>query len=182
MNTIIKSFWMVIFFTINVYSQSTLSIKLTDAEYQTKNIELEIVNNTNKTCKIPIDTSYFQPYSAKKTKSLRPFIEIKNKGKQINFLNKFVELNENEIQILNEGKKLPVYKEKYDTFEIKPMETLKIVMPFNPFEFNIKKDTYNSYQILFNEDYELKVYLKLKKTACFRNTIDSNTVIAHWKN
>ncbi|WP_160139641.1 hypothetical protein [Chryseobacterium sp. c4a] len=107
-------------------------------------------------------------------------IEIKHKGKQINFSNKFVELNDNEIQIINEGKKLPVYKEKYDTFEIKPMKTLKIIIPFNPFEFNIKKDTYNSYQILLNEDYELKVHLKSKKATCFKNILGSNTVITRW--
>lgn len=181
MNTIIKLFWMVIFFTINVYSQSTFLIKLKDTEHQTKNIEIEIINKTNKKCKIPIDTSDFQPYSPKSLTSLRPFIEIKHKGKPVNFSYGFGELNEDQIQIINQEKKLPSSKEKYDTFEIKPMEVLKIVIPFNPFEFNVKKNVYNSYPILFDEDYELKVYLKLKKATCFSKIIESNTITTRWK-
>lgn len=171
----------IILFNINIYSQSVLSIKLTNGEYQTKNIEIELVNTTNKKCKISIDKSDFQPYTLNSLTTIRPLIEVKHKGQEVNFSNRFVELNENEIKILNEGKKLSVYKEKYDTFEIKPMKTFKIVIPFNPFSFNVKKHTYNSYQISFNEDYELKVYLKMKKNTCFDKIIESNTVITQWK-
>ncbi len=59
MNTIIKLFWIVIFFTINVYSQNSFLIKLKDAEYQTKNIEIEIMNKTKKDCEISIDNQIF---------------------------------------------------------------------------------------------------------------------------
>ncbi len=180
MNTIKKLCGIIILFSVNAYSQTILSIKITDAEYQTKNIEIEVKNNTNKKCIIPIDRADFQPYSSKKVTSLRPLIEVKQNGRQVKFTNSFAELNENEIQIINEGKKLPVYIEKNEIIEIKPMEVAKIVIPFNPFSFNVKNYVYNSYEILFDKDYELKVYLKTKKSTCFDKIIESNIVTTRW--
>ncbi len=75
-------------------------------------------------------------------------IEIKQNGKPVEFSYKFGELNEDQIQIINQKKKIPSSKEKYDTFKIKSMEVLKIVIPFNPFEFNVNENIYNSYPIL----------------------------------
>ncbi|MCA6068834.1 hypothetical protein JI747_016830 [Chryseobacterium sp. RG1] len=181
MRIVKKIYWVIILLTINIYSQSTLSLKLTDGEYLTKNIEIELVNNTNKKCVIPIDKTDFQPYSSKRVTSLKPLIEVKQNGRQVKFTNRFAELKENEIQIINEGKKLSGYIEKNEIIEIKPMEVFKIVIPFNPFSFNVKNYIYNSYQILFDKDYELKIYLKTKKSTCFGKIIESNVVTTRWK-
>jgi hypothetical protein len=180
---------LVLFFTIiNVKSQLLLNIKSLDTDDKSKIIVMEIYNNSNITCSIPIDTVSFKPVGKQyNAGNFRPLIELKRKNKSVNYETGLIELDETQIDLANKRNQLTYLESKDGIIKIKPKEKLVIPIKFNPFEFNVENGKYDSFNIISNQDYTIVVYL----TNCGSNspthnkekinyTIKSNPIRIKW--
>lgn len=180
---------LVLFFTIiNVKAQLLLNIKSLDTDDKSKIIVMEIYNNSNITCSIPIDTVSFKPFGKEYiADNFRPLIELKRKNKSVNYETGLIELDETQIDLANKRNQLTYLESKDGIIKIKPKEKLVIPIKFNPFQFNVENGKYDSFNIISNQDYTIVVYL----TNCDSNlpthnkekinyTIKSNPIRIKW--
>lgn len=180
---------LVLFLTIiNVKSQLLLNIKSLDTDNNSKIIVMEIYNNSNITCSIPIDTVSFKPFGKQyNADNFRPLIELKRKNKSVNYETGLIELDETQIDLANKRNQLTYLESKDGIIKIKPKEKLVIPIKFNPFQFNVENGKYDSFNIISNQDYTIIVYL----TNCSSNspthnkekinyTIKSNPIRIKW--
>ncbi|GEJ45533.1 hypothetical protein [Chryseobacterium sp. ON_d1] len=173
---------------INVKSQLLLNIKSLDTDNNSKIIVMEIYNNSNITCSIPIDTVSFKPFGKQyNAGNFRPLIELKRKNKSVNYETGLIELDETQIDLANKRNQLTYLESKEGIIKIKPKEKLVIPIKFNPFQFNVENGKYDSFNIISNQDYTITVYL----TNCGSNspthnkekinyTIKSNPIRIKW--
>ncbi|MBO9694442.1 hypothetical protein [Chryseobacterium sp.] len=152
---------LVLFLTIiNVKSQLLLNIKSLDTDNNSKIIVMEIYNNSNITCSIPIDTVSFKPFGKQyNAGNFRPLIELKRKNKSVNYETGLIELDETQIDLANKRNQLTYLESKDGIIKIKPKEKLVIPIKFNPFQFNVENGKYDSFNIISNQDYTIIVYL-----------------------
>jgi len=164
-------------FAISIKSQLSLNISASDVENNNKLILIEIYNSSNSVYSIPIDTTDFQSIChSNMSVDFKPVVRIMYKKRSLTPKIGLLELNETELDNINENENIPPKENKTEILKIKPKETLRISIIFNPFQFNVAKRKYSYYDILDKNNYTLTINIQgfNDETGIIRN--DDNSI------